>query len=148
MSFTKRIATFATALSLFAALVATLSLLPSKKSAAATFVAPAAEAAPAANRVDISFRNERGQEIGEGRPFPLDRVSRGEQYTVIVRAQQYPICIQLRAANGYQRQWTAQKEFRLTDRVPTNPSFDNAIFTVLDLNGHKLEQRRLPIGKK
>jgi hypothetical protein len=147
-SITKRTAGVVLALSLFIALACALSLSSSPQSPVAAFAAPTAAAAPVPNHVDISFRNGRNQEIGEGRPFPLDRVARGEQYTVIIRAQQYPICVQLRAANGYFRQWVSHGEFRHTDRVPTNPSFDNATFTVLTLDGHRLAQRRLPIGRK
>jgi hypothetical protein len=145
-SITKKFVNIALALSLLAAFVCALSL--SSSSPVTVFVAPKASAAAAVNAVDISFCNERGQQIGEGRPFPLDRVARGEYYTVIVRAQQYPICIQQRAANGYFRQWVSHGEFRHTERVSTNPSFDNVTFTVLTLDGRRLAQRRLPIGRK
>lgn len=145
---TKKIVNVVLALSLFVAFACALSLSSSPQSPVTALVAPSAAAAPVVNHVDISFRNGRGQEIGEGRPFPLDRVSRGEQYTVIIRAQQYPICVQLRADNGYFRQWISHGEFRHTDRVSTNPSFDNATYTVLTLDGHRLAQRRLPIGRK
>lgn len=139
------------ALSLFVAIAAAINLNPAASSTAQAFRAPAVEAAPvpAANSADISFRNARGQEIGEGRPFPLDRVTRGEQFTVIVRAQQYPVKIRVRAANGFQREVLAHSEFRFQDQVPTNPSFDNVTVSVLNpQNGHTLEQRRLPIGRK
>ncbi|MDX2032772.1 MAG: hypothetical protein SF339_18995 [Blastocatellia bacterium] len=148
---TRKIVNIVFALSLFAAFVCALSLSSSNSSSlrgVTAFIAPPASAAVVANRVDISFRNGRGQEIGEGRPFPLDRVARGEQFTVHIRAQSYPICIQVRAANGFRREVIAHGEFRFTDRVPTNPSFDDVTITVLTLEGHRLAQRRLPIGRK
>lgn len=147
----KKIVNIVLALSLFAAFVCALSLSSSHQSSLASvagIVAPEATAAPVANRVDISFRNSRGQEIGEGRPFPLDRVARGEQFSVQIRAQRYPICIQVRAANGFRREVIAHGEFRVSDRVPTNPSFDDVTVTVLSLEGHRLAHRRLPIGRK
>lgn len=142
---------FVLMLSVLAALVGVLSLVSTQSPTGAPSLVPAVDAAPApvVNNVDISFRNARGQEIGEGRPFPLDRVSRGEQFTSIVRAQQYPIKIRVRAANGFQREVTVHSEARFQDRVPTDPSFDNITVTVFaPSTNHQLAQRRLPIGSK
>jgi len=44
--------------------------------------------------------------------------------------------IQMRAANEHRRDWVSHGEFRLSERVSENPSFDNVTFTVLTLDGH------------
>ncbi len=142
---TRKFVTLAMTLSLFAAFVCALSFYATPASKTASLLSPTASAAPVTNQVDIIFRNGSGQTIGGG---SVDRVARGEQVTVIVRAQQYPICVQVRAANGFQRQVIAHSEFRFTDRVPTNPSFDDIVVTALTLEGHRLAQRRLPIGRR
>lgn len=134
------------ALSLMAAFVGALNLFTHSQSSMAM---AAAAAAPAANSAQITFKNSRNQEIGEGRPFPLDRVTRGERYALIVDARNYPVKIQVRAANGYHKDYTARGWFCEYDTVSTNPSFDNVIVTVIDpANGHQLASRRLPIGTK
>ena len=131
------------ALSLMAALAGALSLFTHSPSMTA------AAAAPVANSAQITFKNSRNQEIGEGRAFPLDRVARGERYALIVDARNYPVKIQVRAANGYRKDYTATSWFCVYDTVSTNPSFDNVIVTVIDAaNGHQLASRRLPIGSK
>ncbi len=142
---TKKFVTLFMSLSLFAAFVCALSLISASTSKTAALLSPTASAAPVTNQADIIFRTASGQTIGGG---SVDRVARGEQFTVIVRAHQYPICVQVRAANGFQRQIIAHSEFRFTDRVPTNPSFDDVIVTALSLDGHRLAQRRLPIGRR
>ena len=141
---------FVSALSLFATFVGALSLFGSQSATGGGWLsAPAAEAAPAANSARITFKNSRGQEIGEGRPFPLDRVERGERYALIVEARNYPVRIEVRAANGYRRNYTARSWFCVYDTVSRNPSFDNVWVTVFDsATGHELDKRRLPIGSK
>lgn len=146
---TKKIVNIAMALSLLAVLACALSVSRSSPSSVAGFVAPVASAAPAANRVDIDFFNGRGQEIGEGRPFPLDRVSRGEAFTVTVQAHQYPVRIQVQADNMFMQRVTANGPFRFSNRVPTDPSFDNVYVSVYSSDGKQLlAKRRLPIGTK
>lgn len=150
-SATQKTLKLALALSLLTAFVCALSLFAAPHSATATLLSPTAEAAPApvANSARITFKNSRGQEIGEGRPFPLDRVSRGERYAVIVDARSYPVRIVMRAANGYRREDIAYGWYCRYDTVSTNPSFDNVWVTVTDAaNGHQLDSRRLPIGSK
>ncbi len=137
--------------SLMVAFACALSLLSASHSATASRLAPAVEAAPAPafNSARIIFKNSRGQEIGEGRPFPLDRVSRGERYAWIVEGPTAPVRIQQRAANGYRRDYNASGYICIWDTVSTNPSFDNVTFTVTDVaTGHQLASRRLPIGTK
>lgn len=146
-SATQKTLKFALALSLFAAFVGALSLCTTQNTGGSWL--SAAEAAPAANSARITFKNSRGQEIGEGRPFPLDRVSRGERYALIVDARSYPLRIEVRAANGYRKNYTATGSFCVYDTVSTNPSFDNVWVTVFDSKtGHQLDKRRLPIGSK
>ncbi len=145
---TKRFAVMTLSLTLFAAFICGLSFFAAKGNGAAELLSPAAAAAQATNRATISFFNGRGQEIGEGRPFPLDRVERGERFTATVSAERYPITIRVRAANGFQREVTSHTPTRFSDVVPTNPSFDNITVTVFGPNHHQIGERRLPIGRK
>lgn len=147
---TQKTLRFALAFFLLAAFVCALSLFSAPQSTTATLLTTVAAApAPAANSARITFKNSRGQEIGDGRPFPLDRVSRGERYALIVDARSYPVRIQVRAANGYRKDYTASGWFCVYDTVSTSPSFDNVVVTVIDpANGHQLDSRRLPIGSK
>jgi hypothetical protein len=98
---------------------------------------------------DIRFYNGAGQEVNSAKPFPQDRVSRGENYTVTVSSPGYPILIRLRADNGYVREWKVSGKFVERLIVPRDPSFDNAVFSVFNpTNWYCLNQRRLPIGRK
>lgn len=134
-------------LSLFAAFVGVLGL--SAQQANPDWDTASAAPAPVANSARIVFKNSKGQEISEGRPFPLDRVARGERYALIVEARNYPVRIQVRADNGYRKEYTAQGWFCVYDTVSKNPSFDNVWVTVFDsATGHQLDRRRLPIGSK
>ncbi|HMV48983.1 MAG TPA: hypothetical protein PLQ88_10790 [Blastocatellia bacterium] len=148
-SATQKTLKFALALFVFAAFVGALSLFTTKSGGAGWLSAPAVEAAPVANSARIIFKNSKGQEIREGRPFPLDRVERGERYALIVEARNYPVRIEVRAANGYYKAYTASSWFCVYDTVSRNPSFDNVWVTVFDsATGHQLDRQRLPIGTK
>ncbi len=139
---------FVLAFSLFAAFVGALSMFTSNHSG--WLSATKVEAAPVVSSARITFKNSKGQVIGEGRPFPLDRVSRGERYSRIVEGNYSSVRVEVRAANGYRKVYTARNGYSCeVDTVSTNPSFDNVWVTVFDsATGHQLDSRRLPIGSK
>ncbi len=102
-----------------------------------------------ATRATIKFFNENKQEIGSWRPFPLDRVARGEEFTVTVSADNYPIDIVVRADNKFkQTEKNVTKTFRVSKVVPLDPFFDNVIVSVYNQKGQLIETRRFPIGRK
>ncbi|MEY4166238.1 MAG: hypothetical protein ACOYLF_13415 [Blastocatellia bacterium] len=115
-----------------------------------TFGENGVEAAPVTVATDatIKFFNGNNQEIGSWRPFPLDRVARGERFTVKVTANRYPVMIRVKADNGFRREVWAHESFTFSDRVPNDTSFDNATVTVFNHHGYRIEERRLPIGRK
>lgn len=98
--------------------------------------------------VAIKFYNGKNQEIGSWRPFPLDRVARGEKFRVTVTSTIYPITIKAVADNRRLNVTrVAHEAFEFKDIVPTDPYFDNVTVTVSYKNG-KVAERRLPIGRK
>jgi hypothetical protein len=102
-----------------------------------------------ATKATIKFFNENNQEIGNWRPFPLDRVERGEEFTVTVSANSYPIKIVVRADNKFTKtERDVMKTFKLTKFVPLDPFFDNVIVSVYNEKGQLIEERRFPIGRK
>ena len=148
-SATQKVLKLALALSLLAAFVGALGMFTTQSSGTGWFAEPTASAAPVANSAHITFKNSKGQEIGEGRPYPLDRVARGERYALIVDARNYPVRIEVRADNGYRKVYTANSWFCVYNTVSRNPSFDNVEVTVFDsATNHQLAKRRLPIGSK
>jgi hypothetical protein len=96
----------------------------------------------------IKLFNEKGQEIGNGRPYPLDRVGRGEVVTIQVTSPQYPLEITIRADNGYVRKFNAPCAFLHRMTISNSPSFDNATVIVKNLKANCVVQRRIPIGRK
>lgn len=99
-------------------------------------------------KVEIKFFNGKNQEIGSWRPFPLDRVARGEQFTVRVTSTIYPITIQAVADNQKLNViQTVHHPFEFKNIVPTDPNFDNVTVKVF-YKGPKVAERRLPIGRK
>lgn len=150
-SVTQKTLKFVLALSLLAAFAGALSLFTSNHSGEGGWLsASKVEAAPVVSSARITFKNSKGQVIGEGRPFPLDRVSRGERYSRIVEGNYSSVRVEVRAANGYRKVYTAKNGYSCeVDTVSTNPSFDNVWVTVFDAStGHQLDSRRLPIGSK
>jgi hypothetical protein len=96
----------------------------------------------------IQLFNGKGQEIGNGRPYPLDRVGRGEVVTIKVTSPQYPLEITIRADNGYVRKFNAPCAFVHQMRISNSPFFDNAMVTVKNLTTKRVVERRIPIGRK
>lgn len=149
-SATQKTLKFVLALSLLAAFVGALSMFTTNQSTGASWLsATKVEAAPVVSSARIIFKNSKGQEIGEGRAFPLDRVARGERYATIVEGNFSSVSVQVRAANGYRKNYTARNNYSCVfDTVSKNPSFDDVWVTVLDSSGRELARRRLPIGSK
>lgn len=96
----------------------------------------------------IKLFNGKGQEIGNGRPYPLDRVGRGEVVTIEVTSPQYPLEITIHADNGYVRKFTAPCLFLHRMTISNSPFFDNATVTVKNLTTKRIVERRIPIGHK
>lgn len=107
-----------------------------------------AGALTAATQAQIKFYNGNNIEIGSWRGFPLDRVERGENFRVSVSANYYPIRILVQADNGFRQDVTSRTAFEFSNRVPKDPSFDNVTVYVYNHYGHKIAERRLPIGRK
>ena len=145
---TRKLATFALTLTLCAAFVCALSLFAADFTDATSWMAPTASAAIQAP-ANVVFRNAQNRVIGEGRPYPYDRIARGEWYCATITAPRYPARVRIRTAVGVIQQFTINGQYYHVDTVPTNPSHDDMRFAVIDpTNGHTYIECRLPIGRR